>query len=167
MSLPTEFVTVATFNERTTAALARQYLQLEGVEAQIIDDATVSAAWHLTVAAGWIKLQVRSRDKRRAIALLEAKYNAERQADVGGGDDEEDDLYISPEDRSVDRAYRAAIVGLIVLPMQFYALLLSIRNLFDARRMSPNRYFKAIAAGVISSVFCAILVAIVLEYLGI
>ena len=79
----------------------------------------------------------------------------------------DDDLWIAPADRIADRAYRVAIVGLMVWPLQAYALFLSLQNCRNASQIGRDRRNKAIAAGIVSAIMCWLMaIGLVKLFLG-
>ena len=126
-------VTIATFGEPTEANIVRSRLEADGIRAWLADEATVGVAWHLATAVGGIKLQVAEADVGRAVAVLEASRSAsitedERQSGRGddhleSGDDEPTEVEAaSPSDEMADRALLAALLGLLLFPVQLYSL---------------------------------------------
>ena len=90
-------------------------------------------AWHLGLAVGGVKLQVDDDDAERALAVLNSDTpttitESDWQTDESlaennfEDDDENEEQVQSPVDEQLDRAYRAAIFGLIFFPLSFYAL---------------------------------------------
>ncbi len=155
------FVTVATYNNSIEANLAKQLLETEGIRAYLANESTVDMAWHLTVAVGWIKLQVHQSDAVLAKSILESSILDEQsvsEADESTAleqlflpedEDDEDIVQVSWADETADRAFRAAVVGLILifLPFQLYSLWLLVRLLVSRRRrISQNRRWKVIVA---------------------
>src|SRR6516164_6008964 len=63
-------VTVATFHEPVAAALARNFLESEGIPAVLFDEDTIATNWMLSGAIGGIKLQVEPIHIERAEMLL-------------------------------------------------------------------------------------------------
>ena len=126
--ISTDSIVIATFNHSLEANLAQEVLQEQGIESWLEDEATVSFAWHLTIAVGWIKLKVREQDAKLAREILneyQASFSELSRIQI-----EEESL---PEptftDEIVRRAFRAAFLGLLFLPLQLYSLWLLI-NLF-------------------------------------
>ncbi|MBW4563207.1 MAG: DUF2007 domain-containing protein [Mojavia pulchra JT2-VF2] len=150
------FVTVATFNNSIEANLAKQLLDAEGIRSYLANESTVDLAWHLTVAVGWIKLQVHESDAALAKSILESG-NLDNQpvseADESTAEqlflqeDEDNIVKVSSADKTADRAFRSAVIGLILifLPFQLYSLWLLVRLLVSRRRrISQNRRWKVI-----------------------
>ncbi len=67
-----DLVTVATFSDVAQAELARERLQLEGVQAFVLDDATGGVMPFMTNALGGIRVQVKPEDADKAREILGA-----------------------------------------------------------------------------------------------
>ncbi|MBD2361840.1 DUF2007 domain-containing protein [Anabaena minutissima FACHB-250] len=141
------FVTVSTFSNYVDANLAKQLLESEGIQCYLANESTVNMAWHLTVAVGWIKLQVNQTDLEQAKkVLVSSEFEIEDSADEWLQDD--DIEKISWADETADRAFRTSVIGLILLflPIQIYSLWLLVRLLVSRRQISSNRRIKVIVA---------------------
>ena len=168
--MPDKLVTIATFRTLIEASAVKDRLEAEGVRAVLADVAAVGMAWHLTSAFGGIKLQVMAVDAERATSLL----GAENEASIGdaeswpdttgqGIDGEEDeaceDEYESPSSELVDRAFRAALLGLLFLPLQFYSVWLLVHIPAGGEPLSPadrRRVLIAILLDTWMIVLCAV-----------
>ncbi|MCF4970345.1 putative signal transducing protein [Nostoc sp. CMAA1605] len=144
-------VTIATFSNYVDANLAKQLLESQGIHCYLANESTVNMAWHLTVAVGWIQLQVSPTDIEPAkTVLVSSDFETAVAGDETIPDDVDNDDFekISWADETADRAFRTAIIGLILifLPIQLYSLWLLIRLLVSRRRISPNRRIKVISA---------------------
>lgn len=137
-----ELVTIATFTNSIDASLAQQQLKAAGINCLVADEATTNFAWHLSIAVGWIKLKVLRRDVDNAIDILTASDIQFQPFDDTDDDDEFEKL--SPADEILERAFRAAVIGLIFFPLQIYSLWLLATLLFSGWKISRNRYLKAI-----------------------
>ncbi|HIK04854.1 MAG TPA: DUF2007 domain-containing protein [Trichormus sp. M33_DOE_039] len=145
------FVTIATFGNYVDANLAKQLLESQGIQCYLANESTVNMAWHLTVAVGWIQLQVSQADIEQAkIVLVSSEFETAVSGEEPLTNDEADDDIekLSWVDETADRAFRTAIIGLLLifLPIQLYSLWLLIRLLVSRRRISPNRRIKVIFA---------------------
>ncbi|NJR76495.1 MAG: DUF2007 domain-containing protein [Scytonema sp. CRU_2_7] len=154
------FVTVATFNNSIEANLAKQRLEAEGIRSFLANESTVDLAWHLTVAVGWIKLQVHESDAAQAKFILGSskldaqsvaegdKTTAQEQLLVQDEAEDDEIIKVSWADQTADRAFRVAVIGIIIifLPFQLYSLWLLLRLLVSRDRISHNRRWKVIAA---------------------
>ncbi len=106
-------VVIATFNNSLEATLTQEILKTQGIESWFQDEATVNLAWHLTIAVGGIKLVVREQDEQLARTILDEYQTSLNQ---------ESYLELIPTDKILRRALRAAMVGLMFLPLQLYSL---------------------------------------------
>lgn len=151
------FVTVATFINSVEANLAKQRLEAEGIRCYLADESIVELAWHLSVAFGWIKLRVHQQDVELAKSILtstelDSGLEPETITEdpwLSQSDEADDDIEkLSWADETADRAFRVAVIGLIliVLPLQLYSLWLLIRLLVSRRQISKNRQLKVIVA---------------------
>ncbi len=68
---PDGLVTIAAFREPVEAHLARSRLECEGLACKLADEHTVGIDWLASAAIGGVKLQVRERDRERALRVLE------------------------------------------------------------------------------------------------
>ena len=142
-----KLVTVGTFDMPTEAHLAKGLLEANGLEAFLADELTVGVAWHLSNAVGGIKLQVPETDVERATGILAARDDSSIDAENGLADrpevkESEAEPTSSTGDRTVDRALRAALLGLILfpfLPLQVYSLWLLGRLTFSSQKVSPHK----------------------------
>jgi hypothetical protein len=113
--------TAATFATPTDAAIARNALEAAGIDAVIADELTLTADPFLSSAIGFIKVQVREADFERAATVL-ADHGPTAPADAAddleppAADGSDDFLPVSPGERSVEFAYRAAVMGIIACP---------------------------------------------------
>ena len=164
-----DLVTIATFANSLEANLALQCLEGEGIKAFLMDEATETLAWHLTVAVGWIKLQVFRPDVEQALSILQDNNLLPNQtltpvasSQIGktSVSEEEEEERRSWADRIADSAFRAAVIGLVFLPIQFYSLWLLVRLLVSRRRISNDRRIKVIIAALLDSCILIILWAI-------
>ncbi|UKP00469.1 putative signal transducing protein [Nostoc sp. UHCC 0870] len=141
------FITVSTFSNYIDANLAKQLLESQGIQCYLANESTVNMAWHLTVAVGWIKLQVNQTDLEQAKkVLVSSAFEIEDSADEWLQDD--DIEKISWADETADRAFRTSVIGLMLLflPIQIYSLWLLVRLLVSLRQISANRRIKVIVA---------------------
>jgi hypothetical protein len=77
---------VAAFQTAPEAEAARVYLDAEGIEARLTDDATAGWFWHYSNAIGGVKVVVAERDFSAAKALLDGVSSAPRPVAVATGD---------------------------------------------------------------------------------
>ena len=179
-----EIVTIANFRDAITANLAKQTLEAEGIPALLADEITVNSAWHLTVGLRWIKLQVPEPEAEFSISILVNTGFLDRLVpdcstdrtpnNTFASEDEEafPDTQMSAEgdrvvrlsraDRTANRMFQVAVLGLIFFPLQFYVLWLSIRLLVSGRRVSPSQYWKLFISTIVSLATVAFLVILFL-----
>ncbi|WP_066381280.1 MULTISPECIES: putative signal transducing protein [unclassified Anabaena] len=145
------FVTVATYSNYVDANLAKQLLESAGIKCYLANESTLNTAWHLTVAVGWLQLQVNQADLEQAKeVLVSSQMAAAATADDLLDDEAADDDFekISWADATADRAFITGVIGLILLllPIQFYSLWLLLRLFVSRRPISPNRRIKVMIA---------------------
>ncbi len=163
-----EVVTIANFENSIEANLAKQDLEAEAIAAFLADEITVNIAWHLTVAVRWIKLQVPEPDVERALSVLaeaetfnastpsnwierlpQTALNPAQAAEFDSASDfneYEGRIRISWTDEIVERLFRAAVFGLLFLPIQLYSLWLLVRLLVSLRIPSQRNWWKIVVA---------------------
>ena len=141
------FITVETYMNPMQAHMAKNHLEAAGIRGVLADEHAVSNFWQLSNAIGGIKLQVAESDLERAEEVLDALEHhrhdadpAEVADDIAEGEpkpepkpsDKEDEEQAEPplnaREQNAERAYRAALIGMVFFPLQFYAtwLLLSV-----------------------------------------
>jgi Putative prokaryotic signal transducing protein len=158
--------TVLTCMNTAEAMLTVQRLQNAGIESFVADDNIVSMDFLLGNAIGWIKVQVRDEDADRALELLEGPPEPpvpedeipwdqppeepadadevsveEREVDAQDRNaPDEPDIPQTEGERIVDRAYRIAMMGMILFPPlpHFYSFALLMRVAFG-REPLPQR----------------------------
>ncbi len=158
------FITVETYQNAMQAHLAKNHLEAAGIRCVLADEHSVSNLWHLSIAIGGIKLQVAESDLERAEEVLDAlehhrgtedpaaiaadvtsdeSKSEPKPADNEEEDAEEDDteLKLNAREQNAERAYRAALIGMVFFPLQFYAtwLLLSVWQVDTPLRPSVRR----------------------------
>jgi hypothetical protein len=148
-------VTVATFQDPVAAALAKNYLEDQGIPACLMDEATVATDWLLSNAIGGIKLQVDPFHVERAELLLGQLHPDDDEAPAEPAtaptaiatretaeelQDEHADK--EPGNLLADQMYRSAIFGLILVPLQLYTLYLLGSLYLSEGKVSPGRRWK-------------------------
>ncbi len=172
------WITVATFNDTVAAAVAKNYLENEGIPSILLDEATVATDWMLSTAIGGIKLQVALPHVERAELLLTLiREGQDERAAEGAVADEHahaiasaeiaEDLKADQEDKQpinelADKLFRATVFGYIIPPLQVYALFLMLQIAGSEGRVSPNRRWKLWFSGVLNVPILAIVVVLVL-----
>lgn len=130
-----EVVTISTFSNAIEANLAKQELEAAGLTVFLDDEFITGLLWYLTVAVGWIKLRVPEPQVEQAILIL-------LDSRIDAPDVDEDSWKLSWADQTVERLFRAAVLGLMFLPLQLYSLWLLLRLLVSSRRVTPSQYWK-------------------------
>jgi hypothetical protein len=103
-------VTLARFEWLMQANLARCRLAACGIEAFMPDQYTASLCWHYAKALGGIRLQVSSEDAEDARAILEEIPEPNGEP------------ILTDHEQAADRALRAAVFGVVLAPLELYAL---------------------------------------------
>jgi Putative prokaryotic signal transducing protein len=174
-----EVVTIANFGDAIEANFAKQDLEAEDIAAFLADEMTVTIAWHLTVALRWIKLQVPEPEVERAISILSAmrvsnqfapndstelipeetlSSDCEEEFQVTlDGEDDGDLVRLSWADRTVERMFRVAVLGLIFLPLHLYSLWLLIRLFVSRRRVTRSKWWKVLITVILNAPIMAAL----------
>jgi hypothetical protein len=162
-----ELVTVATFDDAVSARMAFNYVREASLRAVLSDENTVTMDWLLSNAIGGIKVQVNSKDVARAYQLLEdhqrqragadteperlldeideesmaAEAIASGQADVVI-EEEEPDLEEEPlpstREQFASRAFRGALLGILLPPLELYVLYLVLRVFISNERLGAR-----------------------------
>lgn len=119
------FVTVATYDNDMEAGYYQAMVEAEGIPVVVSDREVVAVEWQIHGAVGDIKLQVPLAEAERAREILKARSRR------------------SSEEEGSLRALRIAFLGLMLPPIQLYALWLVARlvprwrelSLVDRRRV--------------------------------
>ncbi len=148
-------VTVATFHEPVTAAMAKNFLESEGIPAVLFDETTIATGWMLAGAIGGIKLQVAPIHLERAEMLLtqirgeEDEMDEDDQAMQSAIATQEiaEDLQAERADKAeinqlTDKLFRSAVFSLIFCPILFYSIYLLMEIASAEGTISPNRRWK-------------------------
>jgi hypothetical protein len=162
--------TVATFGTPVEAELARNRLEEKGIAAVVVDAETVGMVWHMGGALGGVKVQVAESDAAKARAVLAARSGRSAFAadDYGVGDRAgrrrrhspvtvEDKEHEEPADDTeadtiAGRAWRSAVIGLLLLPplLHFYSAWLLFQLPWSRGQLSHAGKRKAIFAVVLN-----------------
>jgi hypothetical protein len=143
----TKLVTVATFDQVVQAQMAADALRAAGIDTMVADAETVSMDWLLSTAIGGIKVQVREEDAERAVEELGRRFGERGEgfgAEAADEPDEGEDRPPEPEpadepgppaapasrDDYARRLVRAAVFGLFVPPVWFFAVYLFLNAAF-------------------------------------
>ena len=120
-----ELITVATFEELARATLAKNRLEDAGIRAVLADQEMMAMAPLYAVAIGQIKLQVLARDASKAQQALMSRGPQESSPAATV----DSDPVLTQREKNADRAFRGAVLGLFLLPLQLYVSWL-LANLF-------------------------------------
>jgi hypothetical protein len=176
-------VTVATFQDSVAAALAKNFLEHEGIQCVLMDDTTVATDWMLSAAIGGVKLQVAALDVERAEMLLVRIQEERDEAEFDEDDDQAhshtaiatreiaEDLQAEQQDREpinqlADKVFRTAVFGLILWPLQLYVLYLLACIFAEEGKISPDRRWKVWAAVILNMPLMSVIVVPLLCFLG-
>jgi hypothetical protein len=161
-------VTVYTFDDPVEANLARNHLEVSGLQAFLANEEIVDMIWSWGNAIGWIKLQVTDQDADSARAVLNQPIDSDTWPDVDldvtsidadqssqtdePDDGDPDEPESTPTDRETraERAFRVAILGLLFLPIQLYAFYLLLRVFISNDSLNERERRKAIIAAAIN-----------------
>ena len=168
-------VTIASFSGPIEANLARNRLAAGGITGILAGEEVVTMVWAFTNTVGGIRLQVEERDTEAAVAALERNAEEPWGSDVkfeptGEADDEEPPP--TPREASAERAYRAAFVAILFLPLQLYTFWLLIQVYLANEPMRPQYRRQAVVASWICLpfivLFCLFFYQIVIQgyYIG-
>lgn len=157
-----KLVTIATFDSPMQAHIARNRLEAAGIVAVISNESIAGNAWHLTVAVGGVPLHVRAEDVETALQVLDEQASIElgnTDAIDSEYDDEEDDedqdevantsssdLSETEADRLARRAFRAALLGVLFLPLQLYSYWLLLLFIFEPTMASKSSRWQVAGA---------------------
>lgn len=174
-----ELVTIATFDNTVQAHLARNQLAAAGIRATLVDEHTVGLNWTWSNAIGGVKLIVREEDYEDAARILTSRGEEQELDDAGqsfenGVESDEEVNEVAEEQLDVDfdeprvaepkggptqreqdaeRALRAAYLGILLGPLQIYALWLLLGVWHSQERLGANYCRKAWSALGISGPF--------------
>jgi hypothetical protein len=146
-------VTIATFDQAAKARIAENVLKEAGIPAAVADETVVAMEWLLSNAVGGVKLQVWEDDADRAVDTLERELGEhgeglgqpspeEFAAEAEAATPEDDTLVpepsapdqpeVPPTEREAyaRRAFYAALFGVVMPPLLFYAIYLAQVALF-------------------------------------
>ena len=120
-------VTISTHLEPMEAAMARNRLDAAGIRAEILDEQTTALAWQLGGAIHGVKLLVAEGDAGRALLILGGVDDLPDEPETGftavPPEPDEDGAPLNKREEAAERAYRSALLGLVVWPLQAWAAL--------------------------------------------
>ena len=170
-------VTIATYWNPTDARLARMYLEAAGIRSVLQNEHSVTMNWlEIANASRGVQLQVDSADVDVAIEVLERKStpadeigdewdtlpettreeeeepSTEVTAITPVGPDVDDEKYapLNQRELRIKRAFVTSIVGLMFLPLEFYATYLLGVSLISKESVCPSVRQTAIKAAIIN-----------------
>ncbi len=161
-----KIVTIARFTNPVEAALARSRLENAGIRAFLNNEEAAVIGWQLS-SSGTIELLVSEADLETAreallydpLPEILAQERTVEQHPEGIAEpdfrrlhrtgiitpetvEEEDDTPPDPYEERIDRAFRAALLGIFFFPIQFYTFYLLCRIVLDERPIPPSRQIK-------------------------
>lgn len=172
-------VTIAAFDQPAKARLTQNALQEAGIQVVVSDESLVAMDWLLSNAIGGVKVQVWEEDADRAVAILEQEFG-EDGAGLGPVDVDPDELAAEAEQAAPEieedqpapaaasepespqaaapysredyarRMVFTALLGLMVLPVTFYAFYLLMNAAFGQGELSPRGRFYLYLGGAIT-----------------
>jgi hypothetical protein len=175
------WVTIATVDSPVESALIKNLLEAAGIATFLADEDAVSMAWHLVGAMGGIKVQVAEQDVEGArMVLAERRPESRARRDrpplsmrrnrlwraatpeLGEGAAEDQEEHTSPREKDADRALRAALVGVLLLPVQAYASWLLLKVVASRQALTGRSRRNAWIAAAINVAVSALVVLLVL-----
>jgi hypothetical protein len=160
--------TIATFANVADAHIVKNHLEEEGIPAFLADENTVFNFGYLSNALGGIKLQVQPEHTEQALDILrsaqhldpgatasESSPDAKEElsnAETGSRDvdesPDEPEVPLNAREEMAERAFRAAGLGFLFFPFEFYALWQLLKVAFSDLPLNPTAQRRAlIAAG--------------------
>jgi len=152
--MPDKLVEIARFISAGEASIARNALEVEGIEARLDGEAMATWFWYFGSAIGGVRLWVREDDVEQARQILEAGASRGESADDFDEDEVRDlEAEASNADLPEDliRAWRAALIGVVLLPplLNVYSTWLLIRHRFFVDRVQNWRVIAACCVNVV------------------
>ena len=124
-------VTVAVPRTAAEAHFLKNQLEAVGIDVYLADEEAVAMAWHMTGGFGGVKLQVAATDAEDGRYFGPPALARYAGATAVGGtaaeDEDDEEEVLSEREQTANRAYRAAVFGLLFFPLEAYALWLFIR----------------------------------------
>ncbi len=170
-----DLVTVARFDDSVSASLVMNRLNHAGLPAVVSREHMVTWFWYLSNAVGGIGVLVNSKDAEAARCLIEqhehlttadaaaAEAGSEGETETATGSSAEsgqepldDEPLPTERERNAERAARGAVLGIVFLPLQLYAIYLLLFRVFASDEDLDDRHLQtSIAAGLINLVVLA------------
>jgi Putative prokaryotic signal transducing protein len=168
--MPDNLVTLTTFEDPLHAQLAKSVLELEGIPAFAQNSEMASMHWFWMVGRlSAVRLEVAAEHVDKARAILEQSNHemafTNDETTLPSADDAiyeddtpitkaevhaaEDDALTQREERA-DRAFRCAILGLLLFPLQGYAFYLLLRVFVSNEPLRSKHFKRAVIAAAIN-----------------
>ncbi|HEY3787415.1 MAG TPA: DUF2007 domain-containing protein [Urbifossiella sp.] len=167
-----KLVTIATFDQAAKARLAQNTLAEAGIRAIVADEGVVSMDWLLGGAVGWVKVQVMDEDSERAVDVLEGAFGRDGEADLLNPEEfaaeaeatpreneppdaappgpDASDVALTEREMHARRGFYAALFGIVMPPLLFYAVYLILIAAFSDDPMNTRGNRQIWAAGSIT-----------------
>ena len=158
-----QLTTVATYGSSFEAQVAKNCLQENGINACVINDTIVDMAWHLGRAVGGVKVQVPQSEASEARDILEQLRT--HGAQVEEADDPAEVEAANPIDADLSRSVRAAAMGILFLPLQFYSMYLMAKVAMIGRPLGRRRIRKLWLAGALNSYLLMVIAMFLILFL--
>ena len=157
------FETLIRFATLGEARVAAGLLESAGIEAFVPDEVTTNVAPHLSNALGGYRLQVPREDVERARAALAEDVEDDHERSRHRETRDPDDPRPGPREEAALRAWRAAIIGLLLLPplLHLFSLMQLGAALAMPGTLSSRAKTRAIAAFAIDCIAIGVTAAIV------
>lgn len=114
---PGDFATLISFGSIGEAHVAAGLLDAAGIECRVPDENAASTIPHAAPAMGGYRLQVRREDFARARAVLADDSDEDEAPGPPRIADDPDDARPNPREAAALRAWKAAVIGWILLPV--------------------------------------------------
>lgn len=165
-SMSVRLVRIAVYDHSLQAKLARNFLEAEGIPAFVGNSEIAEMNWALTNAIGGIEIRVDESQAEKARQVLDRVKDGAAQLDnepeqfEGDSPEDASDKHLPAEtesfdardeqlERTADYAFRGAIFGLMLIPLQIYVFWLLLRIFNSEGSLSPQARTRVlIAAGI-------------------
>jgi hypothetical protein len=173
-----KLVLAATFEDPAEAALARNQLESMGIRAVLGEENAANLGWAATGAEGGIKLLVADADLARSRYLLAVKPWLEKdepeETAIATPENlqkiavkDEDEEPPSPREQQATRAFKSAVLGLVLPPLIPYAIyLLGVVCFTRGKLQGRPRSHAVYAALVLGMLLAGLGVVVGVAYLG-
>jgi hypothetical protein len=117
-----DLVVIATFNDSISATLAQDLLEEQGIKSWLLDEEIVNVAWYLTTAVNGIKLVVTKELAELAFNIIQEYESSLNEEIIEDVTEPVDVPSPSITETIIKQAWRNAVIGLIIIPLQLYSL---------------------------------------------